>query len=74
MLGIIGTSTIILHQLQSEHNYKTDSKQIILIQHLIIENVGELSNPINKNNYEISVFLDNIPTHLLISKCKHNNL
>jgi hypothetical protein len=56
-------------------NLKTRSKQIIILkQQLIIETVASFSNPINKNNFEISVPLENIPTHLLINKCKNYNL
>lgn len=48
-------------------NLKTSSEPIILKQQLIIETVASFSNPINKSNFEISVPLENIPTHLLIN-------
>jgi len=53
---------------------KTSTKQIILKQHLIIEIVASFSNVINKNNFEILIPLENIPTNLLINKCKQYNL
>lgn len=55
-------------------NLKTSSKPIILKQQLIIETVASFSNPINKSNFEILVPLENIPTYLLINKCKSYNL
>lgn len=55
-------------------NLKTSSKQIILKQQLIIETVASFYSQTNKNNFDISVPLENIPTHLLINTGKRYNL
>jgi hypothetical protein len=53
-------------------NKNTETKQIILKQQLIIETVASFSIQIQKNNFEVTVSLQNIPKNLQTYKCKYN--